>query len=110
MRTWAAAALLCTGSWAADVLSTNGFTTCLDNSAIQVDKLNVQYNKNSRKLTFDVAGESKSEQNVTANLVVTAYGKQVYQKEFSPCDEGMEEMCPGTCDKIGIHVHRETRS
>lgn len=95
MRAWAAAALFCTGVWAEDVLSTNGFTTCLDNSEIQVDKLNVQYNKNTRKLTFDVAGESKSAQNVTANLVVTAYGKEVYSREFSPCDEGMDEMCPG---------------
>lgn len=84
------------GVFGADVLSTTGFSTCLDDSEIKVDKLDISYNKNTRKLTFNVAGESKSAQNVTANLVVTAYGKEVYSKEFSPCDEGMTEMCPGT--------------
>lgn len=98
MRALAAAACfftIPTGVFGADVLSTNSFTTCLDNSAIEVNKLDVSYNKNTRKLIFDVAGESKSEQNVTARLVVTAYGKQVYEKEFSPCEQGMTEMCPG---------------
>jgi len=78
----------------ADVLSTNSFSTCLDNSAIRVDKLDVSYNKNTRKITFNVAGESTEAQNVTAKLVVSAYGKQFYEKTFSPCDEGMKEMCP----------------
>ena len=103
MRALTAAALFSTlpfGVLGADVLTTNSFSTCLDNSEIRVDKLDVSYNKNTRKITFDVAGESTTAQNVTAKLVVSAYGKQFYEKTFSPCDEGMKEMCPGMFDSI----------
>lgn len=101
MRALTAAALFSTlplGVLGADVLTTNSFSTCLENSEIRVDKLDVSYNKNTRKITFDVAGESTTAQNVTAKLVVSAYGKQFYEKTFSPCDQGMKEMCPGMCD------------
>jgi len=78
-----------------DVISTSGFSTCLDNSTIEVKNLDVSYNKNTRVINFNVAGESKKVQNVTASLVVSAYGRQVYTKEIKPCEEGLKEMCPG---------------
>lgn len=105
MRALTAAAFLCTipsGAFGADVLSTSSFSTCLDDSEIKVDALDVSYDKNSRKLKFNVAGESKTAQNVTASLVVTAYGRELFTKEFSPCEEGMTEMCPG---KLKPHGH-----
>jgi hypothetical protein len=83
------------GVFGADVLSTSSFSTCLDDSIIKVNALDVSYNKNSHIITYNVDGESKTAQNVTAKLVVTAYGKEVYSKTFSPCDEGVKEMCPG---------------
>jgi len=98
MRALTAAALfscLPAGVFGADVLSTSSFSTCLDDSLIKVNALDVSYNKNSHIITYNVDGESKTAQNVTAKLVVTAYGKEVYSKTFSPCDEGVKEMCPG---------------
>lgn len=77
-----------------DVLSTTGYSSCLDNPTVKVEKLNVTYNKNTRVLSFDVAGTSTAVQNVTANLIVSAYGQQVYNNTFNPCDTGMAEMCP----------------
>ncbi|KAI9878722.1 MAG: hypothetical protein M1830_010682 [Pleopsidium flavum] len=79
-----------------DILKTSGFTTCLDKSAITVDKLNVQYDRAGNTVTFDVSGSSAKEQNVTASLIVTAYGKQVYQKNFDPCaeDTKVQQLCP----------------
>ena len=77
-----------------DVLSTTGYTTCLNNATVKVQRLNVTYDRTSRVITFDVAGSSTEIQNVTANLVVTAYGEQVYTNTFNPCDYGMAEMCP----------------
>ncbi len=81
----------------ADILKTSGFTTCLDKSTITVDKLDVQYDRSGNTVTFDVAGSSAKEQNVTASLIVTAYGKQVYQKDFDPCaeDTKVQQLCPG---------------
>ena len=79
-----------------DVLSTSGFSTCISNPSIKVNNLNVQYNKNTRQITFDVAGSSDAVQKVTGTMVVSAYGQQIYTKEFNPCSVGMTEMCPGT--------------
>lgn len=80
-----------------DILRTSGFTTCLASSAITVDKLDVQYDRSVNAVTFDVSGSSSKQQNVTASLTVTAYGKQVYQKDFDPCaeDTKVQQLCPG---------------
>lgn len=82
---------------AADVLRTKGFSSCLDNSTIKVNNLNVQYDRSAGVVTFDVGGTSTKSQNVTASLTVTAYGKQVYQKDFDPCSPKIDQLCPGKC-------------
>ena len=78
-----------------DVLKTQGFSSCLNNATIKVNTLNVQYDKGAGVVTFDVGGTSEKEQNVTASLTVSAYGKQVYQKDFDPCNPKIAQMCPG---------------
>lgn len=84
------------GVFGTDVLKTTGFTTCLDNSSITVTNLNVAYDRVAGAVTFDVAGTSSKEQNVSAVLTVNAYGKQVYIKEFNPCDTDtkVDQLCP----------------
>ena len=85
------------GVFGGDILKTSGFTTCLDKSDITVDKLNVQYDRSVNRVVFDVSGSSSKEQKVTASLTVTAYGKQVYRKDFDPCaqDTKVDQLCPG---------------
>lgn len=84
------------GVLGSDVLQTNGFSTCQANSDIQVNKLNISFNRATKKIDFDVAGTSQKSQNVTASMTVTAYGKQVYQKDFNPCssDNFVAQLCP----------------
>ncbi|KAF2218549.1 hypothetical protein BDZ85DRAFT_245030 [Elsinoe ampelina] len=84
------------GVIAGDVLSTNGFTVCSDNPSIQVNKLNIQFDKSSRKVTFDVGGTNAQEQNVTASIIATAYGREVYKQSFNPCDAAnfVSQLCP----------------
>ncbi|KAF4311637.1 hypothetical protein GTA08_BOTSDO12761 [Botryosphaeria dothidea] len=81
---------------AGDVLTTNGFTTCLNNASIEITKMDVTYNRKTNKVVFDVAGTSTAEQKVMASLVVSAYGKEVYSKSFNPCDEDnkVDQLCP----------------
>ena len=81
--------------FAADVLKTDGFSSCIDNSDIEVTKMNIEYNKDTGAVIYDVAGTSKKEQNVTATMTVYAYGKQVYTKSFDPCDDDVAQLCPG---------------
>ena len=89
-----------------DVLETTGFTTCMPNSDITVTALNIQYDRTTQLITFDVAGTSSKVENVTAALYVTAYGKQVYQKSFNPCEEDskVDQLCPGEC--LCLFYHR----
>ncbi|KAI9836827.1 MAG: hypothetical protein M1819_000992 [Sarea resinae] len=79
-----------------DVLETGGFSSCAANTDITLNNINVQFDRSSKTVTFDVSGTSAKSQNVTASLVATAYGRQVYSKSFDPCDSGsyVERLCP----------------
>ncbi|KAJ5355367.1 uncharacterized protein N7496_012579 [Penicillium cataractarum] len=81
---------------ASDTLSTSGFSLCMQDSEIEVQKLDVSYTKSTQEVVFDVAGTNSKEQNVTATLTVTAYGSQVYSKTFNPCgtEVHVAELCP----------------
>ncbi|KAJ6089964.1 hypothetical protein N7467_005180 [Penicillium canescens] len=81
---------------AGDTLSTNGFNLCMTDSTIKVQKLDVSYSRSTKIVTFDVAGTSAKEQYVTASLSVTAYGNNIYTKEFDPCGTEIHvaELCP----------------
>jgi ML-like domain len=87
---------LLSGVLGTDILSTNGFSDCSNNSTITVSNLNLQFDRSTNLLTFDVSGTSSKSQAVTATLTVTAYGVQVYQKSFDPCDAAtkVDQLCP----------------
>ncbi|KAI9812627.1 MAG: hypothetical protein M1827_004616 [Pycnora praestabilis] len=86
-----------------DILQTSGFSTCLANATITVNNVNIQYDRADNTVTFDVSGSSSKVQNVTASLSVSAYGKQVYQKDFNPCDEDtkVDQLCPVPAGNFG---------
>ena len=89
-----------------DVLSTDGYSTCLDNPSIQVTAMNIEYDRATNKVVFDVAGSSSEVQNVSASIVVTAYGKMVYQKNFDPCSAVtyVKQLCPGKSETCAAAV------
>lgn len=91
-----AATALTRGAMAVDVLKTSGFTNCQQDSAIQVKKVDIEYNKGAGTVTFDVSGSSSKEQKVMAKLNVTAYGIDVYSNQFNPCENStyVEQLCP----------------
>lgn len=78
-------------------LKTSGFNTCLQNSNITVNNVNIQYDEGSQTVTFEVSGESTQVMNVSAVLSVTAYGNQIYNNTFNPCDPAtfVQQLCPG---------------
>lgn len=81
---------------ATDVLQTTGFSMCNSSSTIEVQKLNITYDRTTEQVIFDVAGTSNKIQNVTATLTVTAYGEKVYQNSFDPCSPStkVSQLCP----------------
>lgn len=94
---------------AADTLGTNGVSTCLDGSDIEVQKLDITYTRSTRELVFDVAGTNEKEQNVTASLTVTAYGNEVYSRDFDPCssDNYIQQLCPGMYMRTSLCVCKQ---
>ncbi|RYP26456.1 hypothetical protein DL767_008018 [Monosporascus sp. MG133] len=84
------------GALGDQVLVTGGFSNCESDKSIMVQKVDMSYDNDAKLVTFDVAGTSKTVQNVTATLVVKAYGIEVYANSFNPCeaDTYVDELCP----------------
>lgn len=84
------------GALAGDVLKTNGYTSCQDNADIKVNRMDIEFDKATKKVKFDVSGTSEKKQEVMATLVVNAYGIEVYKNEFDPCKEDTKvpQLCP----------------
>ena len=77
-----------------------------DSSDITVQKLNLEFDKDTKKIVFDVAGTSKKQQKVMATLIVNAYGKEVYRNSFNPCDSNtkMDALCPGMFSSLLLRL------
>lgn len=89
---------LARGIWAADIISTDGFSNCgKGDSPIEVQNVDISFDRTTNTITFDVLGTSKESQDVTASLLVTAYGVTVYNQTFDPCADStkVEQLCPG---------------
>ncbi|KAI6081628.1 TRP-domain-containing protein [Hypoxylon rubiginosum] len=88
-----------------DLLVTSGFSNCETGSNINVQKVDISYNNADKTVTFDVAGTSDKEQNVTATLAVTAYGQDIYTNSFNPCDATtyVQQLCPVPAGSFGAN-------
>ncbi|OTB06439.1 hypothetical protein M426DRAFT_110791 [Hypoxylon sp. CI-4A] len=86
-----------------EYLSTNGFTNCDAGSSITVQTADITYNNANKVVTFNLAGTSSKQQNVTATLSVKAYGQDVYANSFNPChtDTYIEQLCPVPAGSFG---------
>ena len=86
------------GVLAGDVLQTSGFASCLNHdSDLKVNKLDISFDRSTKKVKFDVAGVNNKKQFVMATLIVNAYGREVYRNSFDPCAENTKvaQLCPG---------------
>ncbi|ETI20433.1 hypothetical protein G647_08468 [Cladophialophora carrionii CBS 160.54] len=82
---------------ATDILKTNGFSNCNNGSStVKVNNVDISFDKSTDTIDFDVSGTSTKEQFVTAELIVTAYGVNVYNNSFDPCadDTKVDQLCP----------------
>ncbi|RMD43999.1 hypothetical protein DV735_g1101, partial [Chaetothyriales sp. CBS 134920] len=91
-----AASSLLVPALATDVLKTNGFTECGGDSTIIVNKADISFDRSNNTVIFDVSGTSTKQQTVTAELIIKAYGIQVYNNSFDPCSEDtkVDQLCP----------------
>lgn len=89
-------------------LVTTSFINCESDDTIKLDTVDITYNNDVKSVTFNLAGSSDKEQNITASLVVTAYGNTVYSNHFNPCEAKnyVEELCPGNFILHCLHFKR----
>lgn len=87
-----------------DVLSTSGVSDCANgtSSSITINNVDISFDRSSDNITFDASGTSTQDQYVTADLVITAYGVQAYQKSFDPCSSStyVSQLCPGKLQSL----------
>lgn len=98
LRAACALTVLSTTALCEDILETIGFSNCQNGTAtIELDRVNIEYNNENKTIIFDIQGTSNREQNVTAELSVTAFGADIFSNSFNPCDSGtfVERLCPG---------------
>lgn len=98
LRAACAFAILSTTVLCEDILETIGFSNCQNGTAtIEVERVNIEYNNENKTVSFDIRGTSNKEQNVTAELSVTAFGSDIFSNSFNPCDRAtfVERLCPG---------------
>lgn len=100
-----ATAALISGVLATDILHTDGFSNCNNgsDSSIQVNNVDISFDRSTNKITFDVAGTSAVSQDVTATLIISAYGEQIYSDTFDPCaeDTRVDQLCPVPAGNFG---------
>lgn len=107
--TLAFAATLATGVVAEDVLKTVSFRACGDNTDITVNRADISFNANTKVISFDVSGFSARSQNVSAVLQVSAYGNDIFENEFNPCDSAtfVEQLCPVPAGRFSAKGEQE---
>ncbi|KAK9389449.1 hypothetical protein V1515DRAFT_593312 [Lipomyces mesembrius] len=77
------------------IIGTSTFYTCDGiNATVIVSKFSVSYSKQTQNITFDLAGTSTEQQNVTATISVSAYGNHLFNYTFDPCDYDIKPLCP----------------
>jgi hypothetical protein len=92
----AALALLST-SFASDILFASGFSSCLNDGSVVLNNLNLQFDRSTHNLTYNVSGWSAKQHKVKASLVVVAYGTQALNQTLDLCATAtkVDQLCPG---------------
>jgi hypothetical protein len=100
-----ASAALVSGALSTSVLKTNGFSNCNNgsDSSITVNNVDLSFDPTTNIITFDVSGSSEKSQDVTATLIITAYGETVYTDTFDPCAAStkVDQLCPVPAGNFG---------
>ena len=91
---WMAWATISIPAYAGNILRMDRFKTCQVDSSIKIEKLDISFDRANKKIRFDVGGNSIREQKVIAKLPVIVYGKEVYSKDFNPCEESIFQLYP----------------
>ena len=78
-----------------NVLYTNSVSYCAEARAVLVDQFDFAYHKANSSITFSFSLASvEDDLNVSANLYINAYGRQVINETLNLCDYLQGVICP----------------
>lgn len=79
-----------------NVLKVSSFSTCIANPEVSLNNVDIEYNQDSRNVTFNLSGTSAQSQNISGTIKVLALDKVVYTMDFNPCDPSkfIAQLCP----------------
>ncbi|PNS19114.1 hypothetical protein CAC42_1850 [Sphaceloma murrayae] len=76
-----------------NTLSSSSLTTCQENSRFTATTANINFWMQNKTLSVRVNGASTITGNVSIEMDIIAYGLNVFQYTFNPCDAGLLGMC-----------------
>ncbi|OLL25848.1 Flavin carrier protein 2, partial [Neolecta irregularis DAH-3] len=84
------------------LIGTTSLATCMANSAFSASTFQIIYTPDNSTIQFDIDGVISIGGNVTAKLVVIAYGKEVVTQLLNPCKLKVNALCPASVGHINM--------
>lgn len=84
------------------LIQTSSLSSCQSNSSFSASLFDVVFTPDNRTLTFNIVGVNTISGNITLELVVNAYGLQIYKTTINPCSDGLDGLCPLSSGDINI--------
>ncbi|GAB7358718.1 hypothetical protein MBLNU230_g3947t1 [Neophaeotheca triangularis] len=100
-------ALLPATASAERLLRSSSLNRCQEDSQFSATLFDVVFTPSNGTLAFDVVGVSGIEGNVTIELVVFAYGLDVFHEVINPCDTDLQGLCPMNQGQINLNSNAE---
>ncbi|KAK4503780.1 hypothetical protein PRZ48_004695 [Zasmidium cellare] len=90
------------------LLKSTSLNPCQTNNNFSATLFDVTFTPQNRSLAFDVVGVSSITGNVTIELIVLAYGLNVYKTTINPCDsDDFQGLCPMNEGQINLNSNAD---
>ncbi|OJJ49253.1 hypothetical protein ASPZODRAFT_13978 [Penicilliopsis zonata CBS 506.65] len=87
---------------ATKLIESKSLNLCMDSTNFTATYFSVTFTPNNDSLSFSFDGVSAISGNVTAELILTAYGYQVIKKTLDPCEMDLTGLCPMNAGQIDV--------
>ncbi|KAF2861336.1 TRP-domain-containing protein [Piedraia hortae CBS 480.64] len=84
------------------MLYSDSLNNCQASNQFSATQFDVVLTPANNSLAFSITGVSTIRGNITVDLVVIAYGLQVYETTIDPCEEKLSGLCPMSEGKIEL--------
>ena len=91
-----------TASSAERIIQSSSLNSCQDGSNFTATLFNVAFTPDNNTLALDLVGVSSITGNITADILVLAYGFQIVNDSIDPCQQNLPGLCPMSAGQISL--------